>query len=579
MLCKNCGNEFMPGDEKSGNLCPDCYYKLYPKIKSALEKVDQEAIKKKIREKEDGGPIQDEVINMEQVILKGMLTDLFILDRSMLMGMNRMMFSTKEGAILFEEIEDLYTSKFKEKIIQPDFFSSKIKEREDFSKGVQAFYNETNERNSPRFSRIMVYIDVLKDRLARDELSRSAESINEYLRGEGKNRNLKIVEFISNILKDLRELQRQRVKKDIQKIKGELLVIAREVETRKKTGELKIIGYDIGDFTCLAQALSGLRKGFLYGIAGAPRRGKTTLTLEIATRIATFNKIPVLFYTWEQTRKNLTYRLLAKEARINADTLQRKQLDKDPQLEKNFILGWRKMEKYMEYFYLIEGSKDDTIERIKAHAYNAMQDFDTDDVMIVVDYIQKMPLGQEYSSEKFRVEEISTRIKGLSLELNCPILAISSLSKEGCNLDLQQSDERPSMYHCKGSGDIEYDLDAAIIMAKDWEDTKELTEQLRQIATQMDKDPNKLPKLDIVNLHLDKNRDSPEGLSSIIQMLFIIEANKFVELGFKVENDMYRFRNVNKIVQELIKEGYVEFQDASIVRNQDPNAVKIGLKQ
>jgi replicative DNA helicase len=172
-----------------------------------------------------------------------------------------------------------------------------------------------------------------------------------------------------------------------------------------------------------------------------------------------------------------------------------------------------------------------------------------------------MPLSGQYLDEKFKVEEVSTQLKLLSLELNCPIIVISSLSKEGCNIDMENSKDRPGIYHCKGSGDIEYDLDAAMIMAKDWEDTRELTEQMKTVAFDMGKSIDFLPKVDIINIYLDKNRDAPEGISSVIQYLFIIEANKFVELGYKIESDNFRFKKIQGILKNLVEEGYISFRD------------------
>jgi replicative DNA helicase len=190
-----------------------------------------------------------------------------------------------------------------------------------------------------------------------------------------------------------------------------------------------------------------------------------------------------------------------------------------------------------------------------------MQEFETSNVVIFIDYIQKMPVGQTLVNEKVRVEEISTALKGLSIELNCPVVAISSLSKEGCSIDLEDSDERPTMYHCKGSGDIEYDLDVACILAKDWHDTKELTDQLRHKAEAMGKDVHRIPKIDIVNLHIEKNRDAPEGVLSTIQYFFFIEENKFIELGYKLETDVYRFKKIENLVSTLVDRDYIKFYD------------------
>ena len=151
----------------------------------------------------------------------------------------------------------------------------------------------------------------------------------------------------------------------------------------------------------------------MYAIAGLQDAVKPHL-LELATGVATLNKIPVLFFTYEQTKKNLTYRLLAKESRLNPDSLQRKKIYSDIIAEAKFRGGWKKMQEYMDYFYIVEATKEDTVDRIRSYAYNAMQDFNTDDIMIFVDYIQKC-LFPQYNDEKFKIEEISTELKALSM--------------------------------------------------------------------------------------------------------------------------------------------------------------------
>ena len=117
---------------------------------------------------------------------------------------------------------------------------------------------------------------------------------------------------------------------------------------------------------------------------------------------------------------------------------------------------------------MLEGSRKDTVDRIRATAYNVMHDFRTDSVAIFLDYLQKIPLAHPPADTRARIDEISTGLADLSLELNCPVLAISSIDKEGCRLDEDPGPDvdlddlltraRPTMHHCTGSGDIEYDL-------------------------------------------------------------------------------------------------------------------------
>ncbi len=61
----------------------------------------------------------------------------------------------------------------------------------------------------------------------------------------------------------------------------------------------------IAPYDNLNIAVSGLRPGFYYALGGAPRRGKTNLMLRLATLVARNEKVPVLYYSFEQTRRVL----------------------------------------------------------------------------------------------------------------------------------------------------------------------------------------------------------------------------------------------------------------------------------
>ncbi len=57
----------------------------------------------------------------------------------------------------------------------------------------------------------------------------------------------------------------------------------------------KLLGFSIAPFDRLEHLLSGIRKGFYYGLAGPPRRGKTTLALDMACRLLKGIDFPFCF--------------------------------------------------------------------------------------------------------------------------------------------------------------------------------------------------------------------------------------------------------------------------------------------
>lgn len=516
--------------------------------------------------------------DLEVAILAAVMKDTYILDALKGKGLMTGLFSTRFSRAIFQSILSLREESPDMTSLDKIVIKNKLKNLNLLNDSTQAIIDKIIAERPIALDRAIYFLELMKTQALKRKLKEVSTNISEFIDNPEKHTGDTIETFTNRVIQDVRNIQKAKTTKRINLVKEEMREIVGDIEQREIDGEIDIIGYSCEPMHYLNMAISGFRKGFMYAIAGAPRRGKTTFTLELATRVATLNKIPVLFFTYEQTKKNLTYRLLAKESRLNPDTLQRKKIRSDIVFDAKFMGGWKKMQEYMNYFYIVEATKEDTVDRIRSYAYNAMQDFNTQDVMVFVDYIQKMPLSRNYNDEKFKIEEISTELKALSIELNNPIMTISSLSKEGCQIDATDDASRPTMYHCKGSGDLEYDLDCAMIQAKDWGDTHELFQQLQHRAEELGKDATRIPKVDVVNLYLDKNRDAPEGIYSTLQYLFFIEDNKFVELGPKFDDDRYRYSKIEELVNKLIKENFIVFYDKPKESNYNKGRVSIKLK-
>jgi replicative DNA helicase len=516
--------------------------------------------------------------DLEISIMSGIMKDTFILENLKGKGLIAGLFSTRYSRAIYRSILALREENPELSSLDKIVIKNKLKQLNLWDKTIQDFLDRVLGETPPMLDQALHYLELMKEQALKRKLKEVAHEIHDFIDAPTQAENENLETFTNKVIQNVRNIQKARTTKRINLVREEMKDIITDMDKREITGEVEIIGYSFEPMHYLNIAVSGFRKGFMYAIAGAPRRGKTTFTLELATRVASLNKIPVLFFTYEQTKKNLTYRLLAKESRLTPDTLQRKKIRSDMIADAKFMGGWKKMQEYMDYFYIVEATKEDTVDRIRSYAYNVMQDFNTDDIMIFVDYIQKMPLSRTYMDEKFKVEEISTELKGLSIELNNPIMTISSLSKEGCMIDATPDPERPTMYHCKGSGDLEYDLDCAMIQAKDWGDTKELYQQLQHKAEELGKDSTRVPKVDVVNLYLDKNRDAPEGIFSTIQYLFFIEDNKFIELGPKFDDDRYRFSKIEELVDKLIEANYIIFYDKPKDSGYNKGRVSIKLK-
>lgn len=502
-----------------------------------------------------------EAAHLDFAVLNGLINNRFLLTKALEANFDPEMLELPQSRKLARSILQLYEKDSKDAGWDKLIVQTRLKGSGLMGPANQELYGKILEVPVPSLEHLMTYLTQLKSRFALRQLKSLGDEIFRFAAWDDPPSREAIDKFVQETVEQLHGVQKLSASKKINLVRREIREILDDLDYREKHGSKEIIGYSLKPFNILNQTFSGLRRGFLYGLAGAPRRGKTNLVLDIATYCARENKVPILFFTFEQTNKNLTYRLLSKESYINPGTLQRQRILNDPIHKAKLQEGLKRMSEYQDYLYIIESTTDETLETIRGHAYNVMEEFDTPNIVIFIDYIQKMPLGREYSNEKFKVDEISTGLKRLSIELNCPVVAISSLNKEGCIIDATPGEERPTMLHCKGSGDIEYDLDVAMILSKDWGDTNELYEQLRHKADAMKKDTRRLPKVDIINLYIDKNRDAPEGSSNVIQFFFFIEENKYIELGYKLTEDVYRFKKIENLIEMLLERGLIRFHD------------------
>ena len=516
--------------------------------------------------------IADET-RLEIAILASVVADRLLLLKAMDEGFDASLFHSAPGRLIASTLTEMRDEGAQGMDLL--VLRSKLEERGQLSPQVLQYLDLLSRIPPQPVDRIASYLDFLRERAGRELMGSLARDMEAFSQGQNAKR-ASVFDFSEHCIQRLMKLQRSRVRKRLVPLNESVREAMAEPKTEIKQAK-PLLGYSLAPFVKLEHALAGLRRGFYYGLAGAPRRGKTNFALHLATQVARNHGIPVLFYSWEQTRRVLSARLIGKESGVNPTEMLTGELKGDTAALDRLAKGLAGVQKYGRSLFLLEGSRQDTVERIRATAYNMMHDFRTDSVAIFLDYLQKVPLQTPVADARARVDDISTGLADLSLELDCPVVVISAIDKEGCRLDDEPGGDvdldelldrpRPTMHHCTGGGDIEYDLDVAMILSKDWAGTQQLAELLQTRAGAGQKT---VPKIDLLNLHIDKNRDAPQEVSESIQYAFFVHENRFVEVDFKRDAerqaDFRGFARAQEIFDFLVAHGGLQLPVPSAIR-------------
>jgi len=241
--------------------------------------------------------------------------------------------------------------------------------------------------------------------------------------------------------------------------------------------------FDLDSFT------QGFQKSDLIIIAGRPSMGKTALSLNIASNIIKDSNLPVLFFSLEMSKEQLTYRLLTNETDITNLRLKTGNLYKEDWIKLNSTI-----KKLSGLPFFIDDTPSPSIPDIKSKIKKIL--FEQNQIgLIIIDYLQLMQ-NSKFKTEN-RAQELSqiTRsLKNIAREFSVPIIALSQLSR---NVE-SRVNKRPVLSDLRESGSIEQDADLVLMLYR--ESYYNSSESLENINL-----------IDNVELIIAKQRNGPVG--------------------------------------------------------------------
>jgi replicative DNA helicase len=228
-----------------------------------------------------------------------------------------------------------------------------------------------------------------------------------------------------------------------------------EADILEQRGETRgrINGLETG-YKSLDLILQGLQPSSMTIVGARPGTGKTAFALGILIHVGAVVKRPALFFSLEMSRQELAERILASTARIDSSKLRTGDLSDGDWNRAHDAFGYLQSAKVF-----IDDNPALTVMDVRARARRVRQQ-NGDLGVVIIDYLQLMSSRGRSENRQVEVSDMSRSLKILARELECPVIALSQLSRK---LE-DRADKRPMMSDLRESGSLEQDADVVLFI-------------------------------------------------------------------------------------------------------------------
>ena len=281
----------------------------------------------------------------------------------------------------------------------------------------------------------------------------------------------------------------------------------------RMSGEGQNIAIPTG-FSTLDQ-LVGLGKGDLVILAARPSMGKTAFALNIALNVAGKNhrdeseKKTVALFSLEMGADQLVSRMICSEGMLDSEKIKKGTLDNDDMMKLETAVHFLNQKNIF-----IEDSAFIKVNEVKAKCKFLKNEHGLD--LVVIDYLQLLQGSKRTDNRQQEVSEISRSLKQMARELECPVIALSQLSRSVES----RHDKRPMMSDLRESGSIEQDADiVSFLYRSDYYRSEDADENEVQ-------EPSDVSTVEVI---VAKNRNGQTGTA---ELAFMKRYNRFVSKSY-----------------------------------------------
>ncbi|WP_053955070.1 replicative DNA helicase [Inediibacterium massiliense] len=392
------------------------------------------------------GKIPPHNIDAEQSVLGSM-----ILDRDAIIETSEIIkeedFYKQAHKEIFDAILSLYN---RDEPVDLVTLSEELTQRQTLENIGGITYLTSLSSAVPTTTNVKYYAKIVEEKsILRKLIKASSEIIEKGYQGE---------EEVNSILdlaeKSIFDISQNKSREGFAPIKEVLLESFDKIEQlyQNKGG---ITGLTTG-FTDIDRKTSGLQRSDLILVAARPSMGKTAFSLNVAQNAAIKGEASVAVFSLEMSKEQLVQRMLSAESHIEIQKIRTGTLNEDE---------WPRLAKAMgplaQAKIFIDDTPGITVMEMKAKCRRLKIEQGLD--MVLIDYLQLMSGDGKNESRQQEISTISRSLKGLAREMDCPVVALSQLSRA----PEMRADHRPILSDLRESGAIEQDADIVMFLYRD----------------------------------------------------------------------------------------------------------------
>ena len=359
--------------------------------------------------------------------------------------------------VIYKAIREMYA---KDMAVDLVTLLEHLKSADMLEKAGGVTYISELSASVPTTANLSSYIKIVEEKSTLRKLIKTSTAIIE----ESYNNGGDVEKVIDIAQKKIFDLAENKDSKEYEPLSAVLERGFLEIERLfNNKGEITGVGSGIKD---LDAKTGGCQKGDMVLIAARPSMGKTTFSLNIAENAALKEGKSVVIFSLEMSKEQLAYKLLCSQANVDMLKLRTGNLDDD---------DWERIARatgpLSKAKIYIDDTAGITVMEMRSKCRKIKMEHGID--MILIDYLQLMSGSSGNDNRQQEVSEISRSIKALAKEMECPVIALSQLSRA----PEQRADHRPMLSDLRESGSIEQDADVVMFLYRDEYYNKETEEK------------------------------------------------------------------------------------------------------